>query len=91
VALQPLVDRMREAMLTLPALHADETPVGMLEIGTGKTQSQLPFRLPQWHRTTNHRVRLLHQLGLCDFVWMTSIFQAAMRAHREITAGRGGL
>ena len=43
VALQPLVDRMREALLPLPVLHADETPVGMLEPGKGKTHRSYLF------------------------------------------------
>jgi transposase len=43
VALQPLVDRLHEALLTLPVLHADETPVGMLEPGTGKTHRSYLF------------------------------------------------
>jgi len=43
VALQPLVDRLREALLSLPVLHADETPVGMLEPGSGKTHRSYLF------------------------------------------------
>ena len=43
VALQPLVDRMREALMPLAVLHADETPVGMLEPGTGKTHRSYLF------------------------------------------------
>jgi transposase len=43
VALQPLVDRMREALRTLPVLHADETPVDMLEPGKGKTHRSYLF------------------------------------------------
>ena len=43
VALQPLVDRMRDALLSLPVLHADETPVGMLEPGKGKTHRSYLF------------------------------------------------
>jgi transposase len=43
VALQPLVDRLCEALLTLPVLHADETPVGMLKPGTGKTHRSYLF------------------------------------------------
>jgi transposase len=37
VALQPLVDALREAMFERRVLHADETPVSMLAPGTGKT------------------------------------------------------
>jgi transposase len=43
VALQPLVDRLREALLTLPVLHADETPVDMLKPGKGKTHRSYLF------------------------------------------------
>lgn len=37
VALQPLVDVLKAEMLTYPVLHADETPVAMLDPGAGKT------------------------------------------------------
>ena len=37
VALQPLVDALKDEMLTHPVLHADETPVAMLDPGAGKT------------------------------------------------------
>lgn len=37
VQLQPLVDALRELMLARPVLHADETPVSMLDPGKGKT------------------------------------------------------
>ncbi len=37
VALQPLVDALKAEMLTYPVLHADETPVAMLDPGAGKT------------------------------------------------------
>lgn len=37
VALQPLVDALREALLSEPVLHADETPVPMLAPGKKKT------------------------------------------------------
>jgi hypothetical protein len=37
VTLQPLVDGQKEEMLTYPVLHADETPVAMLDPGAGKT------------------------------------------------------
>jgi transposase len=43
VALQPLVDRLREALLQRSVLHADETPVGMLEPGAGKTKRAYLF------------------------------------------------
>jgi transposase len=36
-ALQPLVDALKEEMLAFPVLHADETPVAMLDPGAGKT------------------------------------------------------
>jgi len=38
VALQPLVDALRAVMLDHPVLHADETPVALLEPGAGKTR-----------------------------------------------------
>ena len=34
---------MRGALLSLPVLHADETPVGMLEPGKGKTHRSYLF------------------------------------------------
>ena len=37
VTLQPLVDALKSEMLTYPVLHADETPVAMLDPGAGKT------------------------------------------------------
>jgi hypothetical protein len=37
VQLQPLVDALREELLTQPVLHTDETPVAMLKPGNGKT------------------------------------------------------
>ena len=37
VALQPLVDALKEEMLGHRVLHADETPVAMLDPGAGKT------------------------------------------------------
>ena len=37
VALQPLVDALKQEMLTYPVLHADETPVALLNPGSGKT------------------------------------------------------
>ncbi len=37
VVLQPLVDALKDEMLAHPVLHADETPVAMLDPGAGKT------------------------------------------------------
>jgi hypothetical protein len=37
VALQPLVDALKAEMLTYTVLHADETPVALLNPGSGKT------------------------------------------------------
>lgn len=37
VTLQPLVDALKAEMLSAPVLHADETPVAMLDPGKGKT------------------------------------------------------
>ena len=37
VALQPVVDALKAALLAHPVLHADETPVAMLKPGLGKT------------------------------------------------------
>src|SRR5205085_4761751 len=37
VQLQPLVDAMRDDLLQHRVLHADETPVAMLDPGAGKT------------------------------------------------------
>src|SRR5690606_8983994 len=37
VRLQPLVDALRDGRLERTVLHADETPVQMLKLGTGKT------------------------------------------------------
>lgn len=37
IQLQPLVDALRQVILTRPILHADETPVSMLAPGKGKT------------------------------------------------------
>jgi transposase len=39
VELAPLVEALRELMLTRPVLHADETPVPMLDPGRGQTQT----------------------------------------------------
>lgn len=38
VALQPLVEALKAELLTCPVLHADETPVAMLDPGAGKTR-----------------------------------------------------
>lgn len=43
VRLQPLVDRLREKLLTSPVLHADETPVAQLDPGAGKTKRAYLF------------------------------------------------
>ncbi len=43
VALQPLVDCLRRTLRTQAVLHADETPVAMLEPGTGKTRRSYLF------------------------------------------------
>ncbi|SFN72428.1 IS66 family transposase [Dokdonella immobilis] len=43
VALQPLVNRLRDTLLAQTILHADETPVAMLEPGTGKTHRSYLF------------------------------------------------
>jgi len=37
VQLQALVDALKEELLSFPVLHADETPVAMLDPGAGKT------------------------------------------------------
>ena len=37
VVLQPVADALRAEVLTHPVLHADETPVAMLDPGAGKT------------------------------------------------------
>ncbi len=37
VGLQPLIEAMKEQLLTRPVLHADETPVAMLKPGLGRT------------------------------------------------------
>jgi transposase len=38
VAVQPLVDRLREKLHQRACLHADETPVAPPDPGTGKTR-----------------------------------------------------
>ncbi len=43
VALQPLVDRLRDELRSLTVLHADETPVAMLDPGSGKTHRSYVF------------------------------------------------
>ena len=43
VALQPLVAALRSELLTHPVLHADETPVAMLDPGAGKTKRAYLF------------------------------------------------
>ncbi len=36
--MEPLVDALKEALLARPALHADETPVPVLDPGAGQTK-----------------------------------------------------
>lgn len=43
VRLQPLVDALRSELLASPVLHADETPVALLDPGAGKTQRAYLF------------------------------------------------
>ena len=43
VALRPLVDCLHRALRSLTILHADETPVAMLQPGTGKTHRSYLF------------------------------------------------
>lgn len=43
VALQPLADRLREQLKAVAILHADETPVGMLDPGSGQTKRAYLF------------------------------------------------
>ncbi|MDN5940066.1 MAG: IS66 family transposase, partial [Salinisphaera sp.] len=43
VALQPLVDRLRDGLRSQSVLHADETPLGMLDPGAGKTKRAYVF------------------------------------------------
>jgi transposase len=43
VALQPLVDRLGQRLRATPVLHADETPVGMLDPGQGKLHRSYLF------------------------------------------------
>jgi transposase len=43
VRLQPLVDALRTELLAQPVLHADETPVALLDPGAGKTQRAYLF------------------------------------------------
>jgi transposase len=47
VQLQPLVDALKQAMLSQQVVHADETPVAMLKPGNGKTH-----RAYLWSYTT---------------------------------------
>lgn len=44
VQLQPQVDAVRAELLTQPALHADETPVAMLDPGPGSWSARLRSR-----------------------------------------------
>jgi transposase len=43
VALQPLVDALRAELIGEPVLHADETPVALLDPGAGKTKRAYLF------------------------------------------------
>ncbi len=43
VALQPLADRLQAKLKEAPVLHADETPVGMLDPGNGQTRRAYLF------------------------------------------------
>jgi hypothetical protein len=43
VALQPLADRLRERLTSMPVLHADETPVGLLDPGAGQLRRSYFF------------------------------------------------
>ena len=43
VALTPLVEAMKAELLSLPVLHADETPVAQLDPGAGKTHRSYLF------------------------------------------------
>lgn len=43
VRLQPLVEALKTELLTQPVLHADETPVALLDPGAGKTQRAYLF------------------------------------------------
>lgn len=43
VALAPLVDALRRELLAQPILHADETPVALLDPGAGKTKRAYLF------------------------------------------------
>ncbi|MGH8031371.1 MAG: IS66 family transposase [Luteimonas sp.] len=43
VALQPLADALRAQLLSHPVLHADETPVALLDPGAGKTHRAYLF------------------------------------------------
>lgn len=43
VALQPLVNRLRQILLAGDVLHADETPVAMLDPGAGQTKRSYVF------------------------------------------------
>jgi len=53
VALQPLVAAMRSKLLTHPVLHADETPVAMLDPGAGKTKRAYLFA---YRTATDHPI-----------------------------------
>jgi transposase len=94
VALQPLVDRMREALLMLPVLHADETPVDMLTPGKGKTHRSYLFAYRSGigppitvfdfctSRSGQHARRFLGEYGgalmVDDYVGYKAMFAAGM-------------
>ncbi|HEV7775840.1 MAG TPA: IS66 family transposase [Luteibacter sp.] len=94
VALQPLVNRMREALLMLPVLHADETPVDMLTPGKGKTHRSYLFAYRSGigppitvfdfctSRSGQHARRFLGEYGgalmVDDYVGYKAMFAAGM-------------
>jgi hypothetical protein len=51
VALQPLVDALREALINEPVLHADETPVPMLSPGKKKTHRAYVWAYASTHQS----------------------------------------
>ena len=60
VQLQPLVDALRAALLERSVLHADETPVAMLDAGQRQDASglHLELQLDRIRRVTRGRLRL---------------------------------
>jgi transposase len=62
VRLQPLVDALRSELLASPVLHADETPVALLDPGAGKTQRAYLFAYATAAAgNPDRRLRFLHQ------------------------------